>query len=104
MECEDFTLKRWERDFYTLTIVLGPPLEGTWQASFDNGANWVNGTQVGDDWSWLIAGPTYDAAAVGENPADTQATITDFITVPLLRIASGLVLDGEFAPKICLQG
>lgn len=97
-------LNRAERDYYVVTITTTPELDGTWEASFDDGATWIAGTNTsGDDWAWLVAGPDFDDDPDGLNPADTQATIAE-ATVPLLRVADDPVLDIERGPAIRLWG
>lgn len=94
-------LKRSERDWYVLDITVEPPLTGAWQASFDNGATWHNGSQTSGGWAWLLAGPDFDAAAVDMDGADTVAVLTAS-TTPLLRCAENPVLDVESGPRIWL--
>lgn len=89
-------LNRAERDYYRVSITVDPPLTGTWQASFDDGTTWIDGTTVDDDLVWLIAGPDFDAVAEGLDPDDTQATITGEV-VPLFRLKDDPVLDVEKA-------
>lgn len=115
-------LRRSERDWYILVLSTTPALSGTWQASFDAGATWINATvtQSETGWvsggkpikdtagnlvttaqAWLLAGPDFDAAAMGMDPADTAATVTGEV-VPLLRIADNPVLDVEQGARIRL--
>lgn len=94
-------LARIERDYYVLELATVPALDGTWQASFDRGETWVNGVLVGDYWNWLVAGPDFDAAAVGQVAGDTQAVIAQD-TVPWLRLADDPVLKVDYGPKIDL--
>lgn len=92
-------LFRQERDYYVLAITTTPALTGTWEASFDGGDTWIDGVASGDNWTWLVAGPDFDAAAVGMNPADTKATITTAVS-PLLRNKENPVLDIQQGPSI----
>lgn len=116
-------LHRSERDYYVVTATTDPPLTGTWEASFDQGATWIPGTLAHSDdgWrdsrgqvitdatgavitdapSWLVAGPDFDAIGVGQSFTDTDAII-DATVVPLLRIADNPVLDVERGPRIQL--
>lgn len=94
-------LNRAERDWYSVSITTTPTLAGTWQASFDAGTTWLDGTASDGTWAWLIAGPDFDATAVGMDAADTQATVTRSLR-PLLRIADAPVLDVETGPTITL--
>lgn len=94
-------IKRTERDYYAVQMVTNPETTGVLEASFDGGQNWVTGvldeTEV---WTtWLVAGPDYDAAAVGQDPADTQAVIRRNIS-PLIRRKDDPVLLVEDGPKI----
>lgn len=93
-------LNRAERDYYAVRITTSPPLEGDWEASFDGGETWVPGSLDEDSFStWLVAGPDYDAAAVNEDPGDTQAVITRNMK-PLLRLAADPVLILDKGPSI----
>lgn len=88
-----------ERDYYVLQITTEPALDGTWEASFDGGANWADGTETDDGWAWLVAGPDFEASAVGMDDADTIATIVT-ATRPLVRLKDNPVVDIERAPTI----
>jgi hypothetical protein len=94
-------LQRTERDYYVLSITEittePEPVTGTWEASFDNGANWYPGSLNEGQWSWLLAGPDFDAASVGMDDPPTIFTITKKVT-PLLRIKDNPVLDVQKAP------
>lgn len=94
-------LQRTERDYYVLSIeeitTEPTPLTGTWEASFDHGDNWHEGTFTDGLWSWLLAGPDFNAASVGMTDPPTVATITGKVT-PLLRIKDNPVLDVQKAP------
>jgi hypothetical protein len=92
-------LRRQERDYYVVSIVTSPALTGTWEASFDQGETWIDGTPSDDNWAWLVAGVDFDAAAVGMNSADTKATITTAV-VPWLRNKENPVLDIQTGPSI----
>ena len=94
-------LYREERDYYVLSIVTSPALAGVWEASFDGGETWVDGEASDDNWAWLVAGPDFDAAAVGMSPAETKATITA-ATQPRLRNKENPVLDVQTGPSIVL--
>lgn len=94
-------LHREERDYYTVSITLTPPLTGTWQASFDNGETWIDGADTSGNWAWLVAGPDFDATEVGQDDADTDATISSSL-VPLLRLKDEPVVDIERGPSIRL--
>lgn len=94
-------LHRTERDYYALSLTTDPVLTGTWEASFDRGETWATGVLTDNYWTWLVAGPDFDADAVGEDAADTQATITAD-TIPWLRLADDPVLKVEHGPKIDL--
>lgn len=97
-------LNRTERDYYVVSIETAPPLDGTWQASFDRGENYHDGTLADDQWSWLIAGPLFDAASVGMDDIPTVATLIEKTTV-LLRIKDDPVLSVKRAPeRITLWG
>lgn len=96
-------LHRQERDYYALTIATTPALTGTWEASFDGGDTWIDGVESDGAWTWLVAGPNFDAAAVGMNAADTKATINNAL-IPLLRNKENPVLDVQFGPTITLRG
>jgi hypothetical protein len=92
-------LHRAERDNYVLTINVTPELAGTWEASFDEGDTWVDGTLDDEQWSWLVAGPDFDAAAVGMS---VEGTTLDGSVTPLLRIKDDPVLDIQSGPSIVL--
>lgn len=96
-------LHREERDNYVVAITTDPPQSGTWQASFNGGTTWIDGTNGADGWSWLVAGPDFNAAANGLDPDDTQATIAES-TTPLLRLKDDPVLNVEAGPAIRLWG
>lgn len=91
-------LYRAERDWYVLSITTVPPVEGDWEASFDGGTTWITGHPTDDKVAWLLAGPDFDAAAVGMSAGDTDATITKTV-LPLLRIKDNPILDIEQAPS-----
>lgn len=89
-------LFRGERDWYVLDITTVPAIEGDWEASFDGGTTWITGHPTDDDkWAWLLAGPDFDAAAVGMDAGDTDATITASSVTPQLRIKDNPVLNIE---------
>lgn len=92
-------LHRAERDYYVITATTDPPLSGTWEASFDDGTTWVDGTAVGDSWSWLVAGPDFDHTTVGMSD---EGTALENSTTPLLRIKDDPVLDIQHGPTIQL--
>lgn len=94
-------LNRTERDYYAIQMTTTPPLDGTLEASFDEGKTWVAGVLDSEAvWTtWLVAGPNYDASAHGQDPADTQAVITKN-TVPIIRLKDNPVLLVENGPKI----
>lgn len=93
-----------ERDYYTVDITVDPPLAGSWEASFDEGATWVPGTLTTEGWSWLVAGPTFDAAALGMDPNDTQATISAPGVTPLLRLQDNPIVSvPECGPSIIVK-
>lgn len=95
-------LHREERDYYVVEITATPPVAGTWQASFDNSATWVDGTLAGTEWSWLVAGPDFATDPDGMDPQlDTDATLSA-TTRPLLRVKDDPVLDVEAGPTITL--
>jgi hypothetical protein len=97
-------LQRTARDYYVVSIETAPALSGTWQASFDRGATWHDGILADDQWSWLVAGPLFDAASVGMDDAPTVATLVEKTTV-LLRIKDDPVLSVQRAPeRITLWG
>lgn len=91
-------LNRTERDYYVVSITEAPPLDGTWQASFDRGATYHDGVLADGLWSWLIAGPLFDAASVGMDDPPTIATIQKKTTV-YLRIKDTPVLSVKRAPE-----
>lgn len=95
-------LLRWERDYYDITYETNPPLTGTVEASFDGGANWIDGTPSGDHWTWLIAGPDW-VAEDGESAADTNYTLTKSRVVPKLKLVDDPVTDGKNGPAINLK-
>lgn len=90
-------LHRTERDYYVLSITVTPDLTGTWEASFDDGATYHEGTLTDGRWSWLIAGPDFDAASVGMDDPPTVATIHRKTDV-LVRLKDNPVVDVEKAP------
>jgi hypothetical protein len=93
-----------DRDYYTVEISVDPPLVGSWEASFDGGVTWVTGTLLAGGWSWLVAGPDFDAAAVGMDPADTQATIQKPGVTPILRLQENpVVVSPDCVPSIIVQ-
>jgi hypothetical protein len=97
-------LNRAERDYYVLAITTDPALTGTWEAAFvSNPANgdYVDGTNTGDGWAWLVAGPDFDAAEVGMDDADTDATVTAKIR-PHVRLKDNPVVKIDSAPLIRL--
>lgn len=96
-------LARTERDNYVVTATTDPPLDGTWEASFDGGATYVEGTPTDGDWAWLVAGPDFVGEDVGMDDADTVAVIAT-TTTPLLRLKDDPVLDVEPGPIIKLWG
>jgi hypothetical protein len=58
-------LSRHAREYYQLEIVTEPDVPGGWEASFDQGETWVNGSAatVGGGVPvirWLLAGPEAD--------------------------------------------
>lgn len=102
MKPQWMTLHATERDYYSVTIAVNPPMAGAWEASFDDGATWVVGDQAGSVWSWLVAGPQFNASAVGMSPTDTDATITAQVT-PLLRLKDSPVSKIETGPTIYVK-
>lgn len=95
-------LHREERDYYVVTIEADPPVDGTWQASFDESETWVDGTEASGNWSWLVAGPDFADDPDGMDPdTDTDATLTDSVA-PLLRVKDDPVLDIQRGPAIRL--
>jgi hypothetical protein len=90
-------LHREERDNYVVAVSTDPPLAGTWEASFDNGETWVDGTASGDAWAWLVAGPDFVAADVGMTD---EGTVLDTSVSPLLRLKDDPVLDVQRGPTI----
>lgn len=93
-------LHREERDYYVVEITATPPVSGTWQASFDDGATWVDGSSTPDGWAWLVAGPDFADDPDGMDPElDTDATISQTM-MPLLRVKDDPVLDVEAGPTI----
>jgi len=94
-------LNRAGRGEYSLSIDLNPPIAGTWQASFDGGVTWIDGVPSSGVWSWLVAGPDFDAEDVGMDPAATKAVISSSV-IPLLRIANNPILDVEYGYLINL--
>lgn len=97
-------LHREERDNYVVAITVEPSLTGTWQASFDDGETWIDGTPSSGNWAWLVAGPDFADDPDGLDPDDTVATITVSPTIPLLRVKDDPVLDVEKGPAIRLWG
>ena len=96
-------LPRNGRDYYAPTIATNPEIEGTRQASFDNGETWKDGTQIDTKWVWLVAGPGFDPTKFDPelDPDDTKATITE-ATIPLLRILADPVVYIGHGPGIHL--
>lgn len=94
-------LNRDERDYYVQEITVEPPLGGTWQASFDAGETWLDGTETDQGWAWLVAGPDFVGADVGMDDADTAAVITTTMR-PRLRNADNPILDVEYGTTIRL--
>jgi hypothetical protein len=95
-------LHRAERDNYVLTITVDPPLTGTWEASFDRGETWVDGTPVGDAWAWLVFGPDFVPADVGMTAEGTEIPTS---VTPLLRLKDDPILDiAPTVPSIQLWG
>jgi hypothetical protein len=97
-------LQRTGRDYYVLSIkeltTIPDPVTGIWQASFDHGKHWHNGTPAGEDnlWAWLLAGPDFNAASVGMQDPPTIATITEKVR-PLVRNLDDPVLSVQKAPQ-----
>lgn len=92
-------LHRAERDNYVLTIGTDPPLAGVWEASFDGGDTWVDGTANEDAWAWLVAGPDFVADEVDMT---AEGTVLDGSVAPLLRVKDDPVLDIQSGPSIVL--
>ncbi len=92
-------LHRAERDNYVLELSTDPPLSGTWEASFDSGETWADGTASLGAWAWLVAGPDFDAAAVGMSD---EGTVLASSVTPLLRLKDDPVLDVQRGPSIVL--
>ena len=93
-------LHRSERDYYVVDLVTDPVLAGDWEASFDGGATWATGTLGLTGWTWLVAGPQYDAAAVGQSAGDTDGTVKTSPCTPLLRIKDNPVTAIQHGPVI----
>lgn len=94
-------LNRAERDYYVLTISVEPALTGTWEASFDGGTTWVEGTLTTGAWAWLVAGPDFVADDVDMSD---EGVVLETSTTPLLRIKDDPILDIERGPSIVLWG
>lgn len=82
------------REVYRQSVTLDPVATGTWEASFDDGATWVAGTDLGDgSFGWLVAGFDNDGA---DNPV-YQFPAGLLTITPLLRLVTGqeeIVVDG----------
>lgn len=95
-------LHREERDNYVVSVTVDPPLDGDWEASFDDGETWVDGTEnIDGDWAWLVYGPDFDATEVGMSVEGVEIATS---TTPLLRIKDDPVLDIQHGPPIRLWG
>jgi hypothetical protein len=95
-------LHRAERDYYVIEVTTDPPLSGTWEASFDNGETWVDGTSSSGEWSWLVYGPDFVPADVGMTADGTEIATS---VTPILRLKDDPVLDIAMnVPSIQLWG
>jgi hypothetical protein len=90
-------LHRAERDNYVLTIVTDPPLEGTWEASFDGGNTWHDGDPASGTWTWLVAGPDFELPG-DPGWTDEGVQLTHSVK-PLLRVKDNPILDVQEAPE-----
>lgn len=97
-------LYRGGRDNLVLGDRVTPPLEGTRQVSFDYGETWVDGIATGDDWSWTVAGPDFDAVAEGLDPNDASVTVIEDTTQVWWRIKDNPILAAKEATRIDLWG
>lgn len=80
-------IHRLGRKLYAALVTLDPPATGTWQASFDGGTTWINGTARSDgSFEWLVKGPDNNDTghpAVFAIPANTKSVSV------LLRLQPG---------------
>ena len=82
------------REVYAVQVTLDPSASGTWQASFDGGTTWLDGTLQTDgvSFGWLVAGPLNDGIGAVFQFAPGQLAVT-----PVLRLQVGaedIVLNG----------
>jgi hypothetical protein len=86
------------REFYQLTIVTDPPVDG-WEASFDDGVTWVAGEpviRIANTWRWLVSGPEFVGDAT---PSTTLASVG----APLIRAVDAPEVVVHRAPSIYLK-
>lgn len=81
-------LSQLGREVYSVEVTLNPTATGTWQASFDGGTNWIDGTDLGNgSFGWLVRGYANDDPgnlAVWAFPDATTRQVT-----PALRLVTG---------------
>jgi hypothetical protein len=85
------------RKFYAVNITVTPVVSGNWQASFDNGETWVDGSpdpDVPTIWRWLMAGPLAETIA--------NTTVLSSSVDPLLRIVDSSEVEVVDGPPIYL--
>jgi hypothetical protein len=84
------------REVYSVEPTLSPTATGTWEASFDGGSTWINGTDLSNgSWGWLLAGPD---ATVGSAVYTVPAGVTTI--TPLLRLTTGQEEIVDYGPVI----
>lgn len=89
-----------KRDYYKIGVDIEPDLSGTREASFDGGLTYIEGTAVGEDWAWLVAGPDF-VPDDEDDAALTDATIARSMN-PLIRVKEAPVVDVGEGPPINL--
>lgn len=78
-------LSQFGREVYAVAVTLSPAASGTWTASFDGGATWIDGVdQTDGSYGWLVAG----ANNAGGSPVFQFGANSRTIT-PLLRLDTG---------------
>lgn len=83
---------------YSVEPSLSPTATGTWQASFDNGATYIDGIDAGNgSWTWLVAGPAYAGGA--GTPVHTFAAGETTI-VPRVGLTAGTERIEDYGPVI----
>jgi len=93
-------LEKTGREYYNLAITTLPAVTD-WEASFDGGTTWLDGTAgiAGDGTAvvqWLLAGPDADQGAA-------VAVLATGVTRPLIRGTESPELIVRDAPKIVVD-